>query len=35
MRELRIRMFQSGSEATGLVGTRWLYQGIDPHRPFD
>jgi len=35
MRELRNRMFQSGSEAAGFIGTHWLYQGIDPDRPFD
>ena len=34
MRELRNRMFQSGSEAAGFIGTNWLYQGIDPDRPF-
>jgi salicylate hydroxylase len=33
MRELRNRMFQSGSEAAGFIGTHWLYQGIDPDRP--
>jgi salicylate hydroxylase len=35
MRELRNRMFQSGSEAAGFIGAHWLYQGIDPDRPFD
>ncbi|MFO1225279.1 MAG: 3-hydroxybenzoate 6-monooxygenase [Burkholderiaceae bacterium] len=35
MRELRNRMFQSGREAAGFIGTHWLYQGIDPERPFD
>jgi salicylate hydroxylase len=35
MRELRNRMFQSGSETAGFIGTHWLYQGIDPDRPFD
>jgi salicylate hydroxylase len=35
MRELRNRMFQSGSEAAGFIGTHWLYQGIDPDSPFD
>jgi salicylate hydroxylase len=35
MRELRNRMFQSGSEAAGFIGTHWLYAGIDPDRPFD
>jgi len=33
MRELRNRMFQSGGEAAGFIGTHWLYQGIDPDRP--
>ena len=33
MRELRNRMFQSGSEAAGFIGTHWLYQGIDPDHP--
>jgi salicylate hydroxylase len=33
MRELRNRMFQSGSEAAGFIGTHWLYQGIDPDQP--
>ena len=35
MRELRNRMFQSGNEAAGFIGTHWLYQGIDPEHPFD
>jgi hypothetical protein len=35
MRELRDRMFQSGSEAAGPIGTHWLYAGIDLERPFD
>jgi 2-polyprenyl-6-methoxyphenol hydroxylase-like FAD-dependent oxidoreductase len=35
MRELRNRMFQSGSEAAGFIGTHWLYEGIDPDRPLD
>ena len=35
MRELRNRMFQSGDEAAGFIGTHWLYQGIDPARPLD
>lgn len=30
MRELRNRLFQSGREAAGFIGTHWLYQGIDP-----
>jgi 3-hydroxybenzoate 6-monooxygenase len=33
MRELRNRMFQSGDESAGFIGTHWLYQGIDPERP--
>jgi 2-polyprenyl-6-methoxyphenol hydroxylase-like FAD-dependent oxidoreductase len=33
MRELRNRMFQSGNEAAGFIGTHWLYEGIDPQRP--
>jgi 3-hydroxybenzoate 6-monooxygenase len=33
MRELRNRMFQSGQESAGFIGTRWLYQGIDPEQP--
>jgi salicylate hydroxylase len=33
MRELRNRMFQSGSEAAGFIGTHWLYCGIDPRHP--
>jgi 2-polyprenyl-6-methoxyphenol hydroxylase-like FAD-dependent oxidoreductase len=32
-RELRNRMFQSGDESAGFVGTQWLYRGIDPERP--
>jgi salicylate hydroxylase len=35
MRELRNRMFQSGSEAAGFIGTQWLYEGIDPARLFE
>jgi 3-hydroxybenzoate 6-monooxygenase len=35
MRELRNRMFQSGSEAAGFIGTHWLYQGIDPDHPLE
>jgi len=35
MRELRNRMFQSGGEAAGFIGTHWLYEGIDPERPCD
>jgi salicylate hydroxylase len=33
MRELRNRMFQSGDEAAGFIGTHWLYPGIDPEVP--
>ena len=33
MRELRNRMFQSGRESAGFIGTQWLYRGIDPERP--
>jgi salicylate hydroxylase len=32
-RELRNRMFQSGDESAGFIGTQWLYRGIDPERP--
>jgi 3-hydroxybenzoate 6-monooxygenase len=35
MRELRNRMFQSGSESAGFVGLKWLYEGIDPAGAFD
>ena len=33
MRELRNRLFQSGEESVGFIGTQWLYRGIDPARP--
>jgi len=33
MRELRNRMFQSGDEEAGFIGTHWLYAGIDPAAP--
>jgi len=33
MRELRNRLFQSGEESAGFIGTQWLYRGIDPARP--
>ena len=33
MRELRNRMFQSGEESAGFIGTNWLYRGIDPEQP--
>jgi 2-polyprenyl-6-methoxyphenol hydroxylase-like FAD-dependent oxidoreductase len=32
-RELRNRMFQSGDESAGFIGTQWLYRGIDPQLP--
>jgi 2-polyprenyl-6-methoxyphenol hydroxylase-like FAD-dependent oxidoreductase len=32
-RELRNRLFQSGDESAGFIGTQWLYRGIDPERP--
>jgi len=32
MRELRNRLFRSGREAAGFIGTHWLYEGIDPDR---
>ncbi|HYF42653.1 MAG TPA: 3-hydroxybenzoate 6-monooxygenase [Ramlibacter sp.] len=34
-RELRNRMFQSGEEAAGFAGLKWMYQGIDPQHLFD
>ena len=34
-RELRNRMFQSGTESAGFAGLKWMYDGIDPHRLFD
>jgi salicylate hydroxylase len=33
MRELRNRMFQSGDETAGFIGSHWLYEGIDPQQP--
>ncbi|RPH61461.1 MAG: 3-hydroxybenzoate 6-monooxygenase [Burkholderiales bacterium] len=29
-RELRNRMFQSGTESAGFAGLKWLYEGVDP-----
>ena len=29
-RELRNQMFQSGKEAAGFAGLKWMYDGIDP-----
>jgi 3-hydroxybenzoate 6-monooxygenase len=29
-RELRNRMFQSGTESAGFAGLKWMYDGIDP-----
>ena len=29
-RELRNQMFQSGNEAAGFAGLKWMYDGIDP-----
>ncbi|MDF2462954.1 MAG: 3-hydroxybenzoate 6-hydroxylase [Ramlibacter sp.] len=34
-RELRNRMFQSGTESAGFAGLKWMYEGIDPQRLFD
>jgi salicylate hydroxylase len=34
-RELRNRMFQSGTESAGFAGLKWMYEGIDPHHLFD
>ena len=33
-RELRNRMFQSGTESAGFAGLKWMYDGIDPQRLF-
>lgn len=33
-RELRNRMFRSGTEAAGFAGLKWMYEGIDPERLF-
>lgn len=34
-RELRNQIFQSGTEAAGFAGLKWMYDGIDPSRLFD
>jgi salicylate hydroxylase len=34
-RELRNRLFQSGTESAGFAGLKWMYDGIDPQRLFD
>jgi 3-hydroxybenzoate 6-monooxygenase len=34
MRELRNQMFQSGKEAAGFAGLKWMYSGIDPQGLF-
>jgi 2-polyprenyl-6-methoxyphenol hydroxylase-like FAD-dependent oxidoreductase len=34
-RELRNRMFQSGTESAGFLGLPWLYAGIDPEGAVD
>ena len=33
-RELRNRLFQSGTESAGFVGLQWMYDGIDPKQLF-
>ncbi|MFZ2737890.1 MAG: 3-hydroxybenzoate 6-monooxygenase [Burkholderiaceae bacterium] len=33
-RELRNQLIQSGQEAVGFAGLKWMYQGIDPNRLF-
>ena len=33
-RELRNQLFQSGAEAAGFAGLKWMYEGIDPQRLF-
>jgi 2-polyprenyl-6-methoxyphenol hydroxylase-like FAD-dependent oxidoreductase len=33
-RELRNRLFQSGTESAGFVGLKWMYDGIDPKQLF-
>lgn len=33
-RELRNQMFQSGREAAGFAGLKWMYEGIDPDNLF-
>jgi len=34
-RELRNQMFQSSRESAGFAGLKWMYDGIDPHQPFE
>jgi salicylate hydroxylase len=34
-RELRNRMFQSGTESAGFAGLKWMYEGIEPARIFE
>ncbi len=34
-RELRNQMFQSGAEAAGFAGLKWMYEGIAPHQLFE
>ncbi len=34
-RELRNRMFQSGTESAGFAGLAWMYRGIDPDNLFN
>ena len=34
-REVRNRLFQSGTESAGFTGLQWLYQGVDPETVFD
>jgi 3-hydroxybenzoate 6-monooxygenase len=33
-RELRNQLFQSGQEAAGFAGLKWMYEGIDPQNLF-
>ncbi|TFZ04266.1 3-hydroxybenzoate 6-monooxygenase [Ramlibacter rhizophilus] len=33
-RELRNRLFQSGTESAGFAGLKWMYEGIDPNQLF-
>jgi len=33
-RELRNRLFQSGTESAGFAGLKWLYEGVDPNSVF-
>ena len=33
-RELRNRLFQSGTESAGFAGLKWLYEGDDPNSVF-